>query len=67
MHDYKEFVRLLRRQYCSRFIQYQDIGIPVERLYDFNPRLGADGQVADNSVRIFTTTGLECSELSIAL
>jgi hypothetical protein len=53
VHDHKGFVRRLRRQYCGRFIQYQDIGIPVERLYDFNPLLGADGQVADNSVRVY--------------
>ncbi len=50
--DAEQVVGLGRGQHARRFVQDQDVGLPVERLEDFDPLLVADRQVLDQRVGV---------------
>ena len=52
LHHGEETFYLLRRQNGSRLVENQDIGLPVERLEDFDALLKTDGEVLDYCVGV---------------
>ena len=50
--DPEELQRLLRREHCSRLVQDQDVGAPVEGFQDLDPLLLADADVLHAGVRV---------------